>query len=183
MTAAPHLSLATPDNERYDPWSDPDGKIPVDVAALTGVVKTVIKAGPVSERRRLWMAWESELAKAQEISEDRYPWEPVSQVSRVSGFDALRALHVTLAIINDLPTRNHLITVAADECDRLFGKDGTATPDNGKHLVRCADMACHELFTPDRSSQRFCCGNCRTRTFKRKRRAEQAATLPSAADE
>ena len=133
----------------------------------------------------MWECWRAELTKCQEISSDRMPWEAPDSVTRIIGYDALRALHVTLAIVTDLPTRNRLITVAADECDRAFGKGGSATPDNGKtrHLVRCADIDCHELFSPDRSSQRFHAPACRQRTFKRKQRAARRGEVTEAAPE
>jgi hypothetical protein len=176
---APKLALASPDAERYDPWSDERGKVPVDVAALTAVMQAVIKAGPVSERRRLWECWMSELPKAQEISEDRYPWEPVSQVSRVSGYDALRALHVTLAIISDLGIRSRLIAVAAEECDRLSGKDSAATPDTrapGKYgTIVCARPNCGQVFSPRHPTARYHSNACRVAAYEARLKAKAAA--------
>lgn len=179
-----NLSLVSPDTapdqEPYDPWSDPRGKVPADVNALDLVVQSVIKAGPVSGRRRLWECWKHELSSAQEISEERYPWEPPERVARISGYGALRALHRTLSIVSDLPTRNRLITLAADECDRLFGP-GTATPDTsapGKWgVVTCSRPGCGTTFSPRHPSARFCSPKCRTAVYDAKQRLKAKARV------
>jgi hypothetical protein len=164
-------------SEQYDPWTDERGKEPVDVDTLTRCVQRAIRLAPHQERERLWQCYRSELDKAQEITESRMPWEPASTVSRILGYDALRCLYRTFAIVSDSRTRHRLITAVADACDSAFG-----SPDNGKprHLLRCADADCSELFTPVQVSQRYHSQACRQRTFKRKRRAEVTAPAPGA---
>ena len=171
-----------PDQERYDPWSDERGKIPVDVAALTACVQRAIREqAPYRERERLWQCYRSELDKAQQITETRMPWEPSDSVSRIGGHDALRCLYTTFSIVADFPTRHRLFKAVADACDDAFGKDSAATPDNGRPgkygTVTCSRPGCGKTFQARHPSARYCSPRCRTAVWDAKQRAKRSQSL------
>lgn len=156
----------------------PDSPALVSVAGLTACTRHVIRKAAPQHRPAMWSAWTTEIAKAQQASPSRMPWEAPDAVTEITAEAAKPAIAALLYSIPDKTEAKRLRTILARELEQMVqAPDSTAgTGKPSKYPPRqCARPGCPVVFTPRHPSATYHNAACRSAVHKARKQAQKGA--------